>query len=69
MGMHKNGAWHMKPGSNGASNPLIVLIKMVAGARNSYCSHGLECGFEHERGRVPGKSEALTHCEALQPLF
>jgi hypothetical protein len=35
----------MKPGSNGASNPLIVLIKMVAGARNSYCSTGLVYGL------------------------
>ena len=25
---------------------------MVAGARNSYCSHGLECGFEHEVGHA-----------------
>ena len=33
----------------------LVWLKLVAGARNSYCSHGLGCGFEHETGHLPAK--------------
>jgi hypothetical protein len=28
---------------------------VVAGARNSYCSHGLGCGLELEIAQLPGK--------------
>ena len=42
----------------GSSSATDLQVSVVAGARNSYCSHGLECGFEPEVARVPGKVPA-----------
>ena len=36
----------------GKPDEVPTAMSVVAGARNSYCSHGLECGFEHEVGHA-----------------
>ena len=40
---------------------------VFAGAGNGYCSHGLECGFEHETGNVSGKVQDSMQISSAPP--
>ena len=40
--------------NKGGTHESSIQASVVAGARNSYCSHGLGSDFEDDRGRVPG---------------